>query len=121
MRLLVVFSLGALCEAETQLKYDEDKLANKEVLYKMVDIINLENMTTPANSYTETYTDIKTQKMLFSYKVLHADGGWLSRAIDFNSVHHPYTFDGSCGPGGENVQQLLKKLNVTVTNDPSRN
>ncbi len=114
------FQFRALCETETQIKYDKNKLTNKDVYSDTLVAVKVENMSIPVVSQMQTYTESNKHELLLNYKVLHADGGWLSRAIDFNSVHQPYTFDGSCGPGGANVQQLLKKLNVTVINDPSR-
>lgn len=113
------FQFRALCEAETQLKYDEAKLSNKTVYPQTINLGDLKGMTVPGNAYTESYTDSNTHELLLIYKVLHADGGWLSRAIAFNSVHEPYTFTGSCGPEGTEVVQLLKHLNVTVIQKPS--
>ena len=114
------FQFRALCEAETQLHYDKDTLAGKEVYSDTLVAVKVENIAIPVVSQMQTYTESNTLKMLLNYKVLYADGGWLSRAIHFNSVYQPYTFDGYCGPEGEKVQELLKNLNVTVINDPSR-
>ncbi len=108
------FQFRALCEVETQLKYDEAKLSNKTVYPQTINLGDLQGMTVPGSSYSQSYTDAKTHELLLSYKVLNADGGWLSRAIAFNSVHQPYTFTGHCGPGGDNITLLLKHLNVTV-------
>lgn len=113
------FQFRALCEVETQLKYDEVKLANKTVYPQTINLGDLQGMTVPGSSYSQSYTDAKTHELLLSYKVLNADGGWLSRAIAFNSVHQPYTFTGHCGPGGDNITLLLKHLNVTVIQKPS--
>jgi hypothetical protein len=113
------FQFRALCEVETQLKYDEAKLANKTVYPQTINLGDLKGMTVLGNAYAKAYVDAKTHELLLSYKVLHADGGWLSRAIAFNSVHQPYTFNGHCGPGAINVQRLLKSLNVTVIQKPS--
>lgn len=112
------FQFRALCKAEAQLKYDEAKLANKTVYPQTINLGDLKSMTVQGNSYIETYTEAKTHELLMSYKVLNADGGWLSRWIDFNSVSDPYTFTGHCGPGGDKVTLLLKHLNVTVIEKP---
>jgi len=108
------FQFRALCKAETQIKYDKDKLSNKTVRSQITDEAKLENMVIPVMSYTQTFTEINTNESLLSYKVFDADGGWLSRAIHFNYVHQPYTFSGHCGPGAVRVEELLKSLNVTI-------
>ena len=108
------FQFRGLCEAETKLKYDQEKLVNKTVYSKITDDVKLENMIIPVVSQTWTYPDINTHKSLVSYKVFDADGGWLSRAIHFNYVHKPYTFNGHCGPGWVRVNEIFKNLNVTI-------
>lgn len=108
------FQFRALCEAETQLKYDKDKLSNKSVYSDLLDAVQLKGMAIPVISQTQTYTDIQTHELLLSFKDLNADGGWLSRAIAFNSVHAPYTFNGHCGFGWVKVTEIFKSLNVTI-------
>ena len=55
---------------------------------------------------------------IVGYKELHADGGWISRGINFNSSHAPYTFEGFCRPK-ENIKDLFRSLQITATDRPN--
>lgn len=104
----------ALCNEQMKIAYGIGKLTNRTVFSQIRDETKLEGMAIPVHSYEQVFIDIKTHETLLTYQVFDADGGWLSRAINFNYVHKPYTFNGHCGPGAVRVEELLRKLNVTV-------
>ena len=108
------FQFRALCKAETHIEYDKNKLVNMTVYSDLLDEVKIAGMAVPVSSQAWNYPNVETKELLLSYKVFDADGGWLSRWIDFNSVHQPYTFKGHCGPGWTKVDELFKNLNVTV-------
>ena len=110
------FQFRTLCEAESQVKYDKDKMANIEVKSDMLAAVKVEGLFVPVVSQTQTYTNTRTGKKVLYFKAFDADGGWLSRAISFNSVQQPYTFYGHCGHNWTWVSQLFASLNVTITN-----
>ncbi|MEK7793895.1 MAG: hypothetical protein AAB353_05165 [Candidatus Hydrogenedentota bacterium] len=60
------------------------------------------------------YRDAGTGKVLVSYHTLHANGGWLIRALGISESNHPLLFNSSCGPNDQDG--FKKKFNVTVVN-----
>lgn len=107
----------ALCEAETAIAYDKERLANKKVKFQLSDAVGVDYMIISVISQTWNYQDIESDETLMSYKTLDAKGGWLSRAIGFQSLSNPFTFDGHCGPGWQHVDEIFRSLHVTVTNN----
>jgi hypothetical protein len=104
------FQFRALCKAEAVATYDEAKVRGKTVHLKTLDRVNLTGTVLPMYKRTLKYIDVTSQEELLSYVDIHADGGWLSRWIDFNSVHKPYTFDGNCS--GDKDGYLFQNLNI---------
>lgn len=107
------FQFRALCKSEAVATYDESKVRGKTVHLKNLSRTNLTGTVLPVYKRTLKYVDHITNEELISYVELHSDGGWLSRWIDFNSVDHPYTFDGNCSGGN----YLFENLNINSVNE----
>jgi len=63
------------------------------------------------------YAEHISDEDLISYVDFYSDGGWLSRAINFNNVHRPYTFLGVCS--GDKDDSVFQKLNIKKINKNS--
>lgn len=110
------FQFRALCEVETVMRYDKEKLSNKKVMSQLLNEVHVDNIFTPVISQTWNYINIENQEILLSYKTLDSKGGWLSRLLGFQSLSSPFTFDGHCGPSWARVDEVFHRLHVTVTN-----
>lgn len=60
------------------------------------------------------YQDTTTQKVVASYHTLHAEGGWLIRALGISETRSPLLFSRSCAPPDERA--FLKKFNIDIAN-----
>ncbi|MFM9917893.1 MAG: hypothetical protein ACKVOX_18995 [Rhizobacter sp.] len=60
------------------------------------------------------YQDITTQNVVASYHTLHAEGGWLIRALGISETRSPLLFSRSCAPPDE--RSFLKKFNIDIAN-----
>lgn len=108
------FQFRALCKTEAVATYDEAKVRGKTVHNKSAIDKSYENTILPTYKTTVEFVDHSTNEGLISYTRLHSDGGWLSRWIDFNGVHSPQTFDGSCS--GDKNGYLFQDLNIKYVN-----
>lgn len=108
------FQFRALCKAEAVATYDEAKVRGKTVHNQSADEYHFTNTVLPTYKRTMSYSDHTSNKELISFSELYSDGGWLSRWIDFNSVHKPYTFDGVCS--GNYREYIFQNLNVKLVN-----
>lgn len=104
------FQFRALCKNEAVATYDEGKVRGKTVHLKSADVYHFTNTILPTYKQTWKYVDHTTNEELINYVDLHSDGGWLSRAIHFNYVHKPYTFNGNCS--GDKDGYLFQNLNI---------
>ena len=60
------------------------------------------------------YQDAQTGRVLVSYHTLHAEGGWLVRAMRISQTNSPMLFRSGCGPRDEDA--FKKNFNITVIN-----
>ena len=60
------------------------------------------------------YQSITTQRVVASYHTLHAEGGWLIRALGISETGSPILFSRSCAPSDERA--FLKKFNIDIAN-----
>jgi hypothetical protein len=60
------------------------------------------------------YKDAETNQVLVSYHSLHAQGGWLIRAMGISETNAPILFNSGCAPTNEDA--FKSKLNITVIN-----
>lgn len=104
------FQFRALCKAEAVAAYDEAKVRGKTVKYKSREVIHYTNTILPTHKQVWIHIVDGSEKDSITIADLHSDGGWLSRWIDFNGVHQPYTFDGNCS--GDKDGYLLHNLNI---------
>lgn len=108
------FQFRELCKSEVTFHIDEKKAAGKTLHLKSADVTHFTGMVLPTYKQEWKYADHSTNEELFSYAVLHSDGGWLSRWISFNSSQYPYTFDGVCG--NKYRESIFQNLNVKLVN-----
>jgi len=86
-----------ICATDAVAVYDEANVRGKTVISEPVVVNNYMNTILPIYKQTWKYQDPSTHEELISFTEVHAKGGWLSRLINFNSIHRPYTFHGLCG------------------------
>jgi hypothetical protein len=110
------FQFRALCEREAVAIYDKDKLYGKTVHQQSANVTYFTNTILPSYKQLWVYADDTTNQEVISYADLHSDGGWLSRWIDFNSVHSPYSFIGHCS--GDKNGYLFQNLNIKNSDKP---
>lgn len=103
-----------LCSTDAVAIYEEEKVRGKLVISKPLVVTPYTNTILPIYKQTWKYEDPNTHKELILFNELHAYGGWLSRSINFNSVHDPYTFNGVCG--GNYRKFFFQELNVKSLN-----
>lgn len=106
------FQFRALCKAEAIATYDEAKVRGKTVHLISADTFHFTHTILPTYKQTWKFVDHITNEELFSYVDLHSGGGWVSRWINFNNVHRPYTFDGVCSGKSGAIFHKLKIKNV---------
>ena len=104
------FQFKALCEREAVASYDKEKVYGKTVKYKSGDVTNFTNTILPSYKQVWVHVVVGSENDSISIADLHSDGGWLSRWINFNSVHKPYTFSGNCS--GDKDGYLLQNLKI---------
>lgn len=109
------FQFRSLCKHEAQIVYDKEKLIGRAVYSELSESKKIEYLVITIFSQTWFYRDIKTHESLMRYKTFDAEGGWLSRAINFQNLGKPFTFNGHCGPGWTKVDSILKSSSATIT------
>ena len=113
--LIGAFQFDALCKKYTVQVVDEQHVLNARVLS-----VGGKGDWYAANTAVRiriqpwTYLDTSTQKVVVSYHTLHAEGGWLIRALGISETNSPLLFSRSCAPTDE--RSFIKKFNVTITN-----
>jgi len=100
----------ALCNREAVITYSKEKAYGRTVHLKKVDRFDLPKMVLPVHKEIWKYAEHISNEDLISYVNFYSDGGWLSRAINFNNVHRPYTFLGVCS--GDKDDSVFQKLNI---------
>ena len=103
-----------MCAADAVAIYEEENVRGKSVISKPRVLTKYRNTILPIYKHTWRYEDPITHEEIISFSELHADGGWLSRLINFNSVHRPYTFHGLCG--GQYREYFFQNLRVKDLN-----
>lgn len=111
------FQFRALCNGEAVITYNKEKAYGKTVHLKKVDRFDLPKMVLPVRKEIWKYAEHISDEDLISYVDFYSDGGWLSRAINFNNVHRPYTFLGVCS--GDKDDSVFQKLNIKKVNKSS--
>jgi hypothetical protein len=61
-----------------------------------------------------TYRDEETKKILISFHILTAQGGWLVRALGISETSAPLIFRSACAPN--DAFGFQKTFNITVVN-----
>jgi hypothetical protein len=107
------FQFRSLCSKNAVLVVDEEKARGKSVIYQKVKDRELKGYLIPILERYWSYKDVSNDEILVGWTDYEATGGWLSRAMSFNSSDNPLTFIGHCAPedGGSTI---FKKLNITV-------
>jgi hypothetical protein len=106
---------GALCRKYAVQVVDEQNASNRRVIYvprgpdKYASGTAVKIRIDPI-----VYKDIETNKILVSYHTLHAEGGWLIRAIGLSETNAPLLFPSGCAP--ENQDAFKQKFQITVVN-----
>jgi len=111
------FQFRALCDEEAVIIYNKEKAYGKTVHLKKVDRFDLPKTVLPVRKEIWKYAEHISDEDLISYVDFYSDGGWLSRAINFNNVHRPYTFLGVCS--GDKDDSVFQKLNIKKINKNS--
>ena len=104
------FQFRALCKAEAVAIYDEAKVRGKTVKYKSGEVIHYAHTILPIYKQVWIHIVDGSEKDSITIVDLYSDGGWLSRWINFNSVHRPYTFKGVCS--GNKDDSLWRSLEI---------
>lgn len=90
------FQFRALCNKNSLLIFDEEKIKGKTVIYQRVRDNYIYQYLIPVLERNWSYKDISTGEIVISWKSYEAKGGWLSHFIGFPQGSPPYTFDGYC-------------------------
>jgi len=86
-----------MCKPENLLIFDPEKVRGKTVVLRKTSK-NLHKIDpTLTNTITFDWEDVKTQKLLITYKKIIFRGGWISRLIG-GVKSQPITHRGTCGP-----------------------
>lgn len=106
------FQFRALCKENAVLKINEDNAKGKSVFLEGQNF-ELHQFIVPIDNYHLNYRDVETNEVILSWNEYRAQGGWLSRLINFPQGSPPYTFNGVCYP--ENVfgrKNIFDRLNI---------
>ncbi|MBK8186126.1 MAG: hypothetical protein IPK77_02100 [Cellvibrio sp.] len=103
------FQFRAMCSEEV-IFVDEINAKNTDIYYAGVRRSNQDGIL-PFMKEAWIFKEVNTDKVLVSWSVIRAKGGWLSRIIGFPEGNPPYTFYGYCSPEGA-FDFDFKKLNL---------
>jgi|TARA_R110002126_G_scaffold22656_3_gene80488 hypothetical protein len=123
------FQFNTLCTTDNTLLYDKDKVYGKSVVRRDIPLSTGWPMSTertnskhkgiamytlhkaiPIVVTTAQWEDSETGELLITYRLLQAEGGWLSHLIGFPQGAPPYIFDGRCS--SKEYYELFNNLNV---------
>jgi hypothetical protein len=105
----------ALCERYAVQYIDEAHAMNRRVVYER----------RGADQYAEgtaieiridpiVFRDAETNRVLVSYRTLHAKGGWLIRTLGISETNSPLLVPRGCAPKDQDA--FKTKFNITVIN-----
>lgn len=108
--------VNKICREGAVLKIDAEKANNKMI--KIVVNPSWEEIggtIVPIKYSHFSYRVIDTNEEVASFNIYHVSGGFLSRLINFNSMHSPWIIDTSgCHPKG--YGSIQKKYNFSIVN-----
>lgn len=101
-----------LCSKNSGAYVNVENARNKELFeYSIKENVN--GYILPTKKYTYFFKDETTQEVVVSWYRYKSSGGWLSRAINFNSSDEPFTFNGFCRPSYSGMD-IVKDLNINL-------
>ena len=105
----------SLCKKYAIVKIDEQHARDRRVLSTLRKEDQFaEGTAVPIRIDPYTYRDAETDEVIVSYHTLHADGGWLIRALGISETNAPLLFKSGCAP--EDRYAFKKKFNITIVN-----
>lgn len=108
------FQFDALCKKLAVQIVDEENARDKSVVFVSEPTIFASRTAVRIRIEPNIYRDVITDKVLVSYNTLHANGGWLIRALGISNNNSPLLFSSGCSPKDE--LQFKAKFNITVLN-----
>ena len=106
---------AVLCKQYAVLVVDELNVANRRVMFERRRGDRFaEGTAVRIRVDPYTYKDVDTTRVLVSFHILTAEGGWLSRLIRVSEANAPLLFDRGCSP--PDPFSFKKKFNVTLIN-----
>jgi len=106
---------GSLCEKYAVIEADEKFAMNKNVVLQRSDQdIYAKGTLLRIRITPYVFKDSVTDRIVFSYHRLNAEGGLLIRLLGISQTNSPLTFESSCYP--EDIDSFKKKFNIKVIN-----
>lgn len=110
---------AALCKAEGPLAVDRERAAGRRVYLVLADYKEVPGTLLPVYARQWDVVDVATGEKLAGFRELKSRGGWLSEVLRFSETATPFTFDGSCDPGGNGrLEALFRELHITRVKRP---
>lgn len=101
-----------LCSNDSVAYVNVEKSRNKE-LFEYSNEAVMSGYILPTKQHEFFFKDKATNEVVVSWRRYESSGGWLSRAINFNSSDAPFTFTGSCRPNYSGMS-IVKDLNIKL-------
>lgn len=110
---------AALCKAEGPIVIDRERAAGRTVYGELGEYQEVPGTLLPVHARQRDFFDVETGERVFGYRMLTAYGGGLSEVLRFSETAVPWTFDGSCDPGGQGrLEALFRELHITLVKRP---
>jgi hypothetical protein len=114
------WQFAQLCKQHDAIQLDWERIKGATVYFVPTKSVELKDMWVPVRHQAWPHIDKNSGAVVMQYDSFHATGGWLIRALRISEGNVPLLFPGTCFPK-ENPVELMKSLNVTTLDRPTRN
>lgn len=109
-----------LCKENSEIQVDKLAAQGQTIYFNPQPHVEIKGTWLKVVSQPHQFIDGRTGKQVVNYNTLLATGGKLIKVLGISEGGMPLTFYGSCAPT-ENIKNLFKTLNITVTDRPKEN
>lgn len=111
--LVGLFQFKSLCKQYATVTIDEQNATNRKVRYETRSQDNYAKGTAVKIRIDPyVFRDVETNKIVVSYNILHAKGGWLINLLGISETSAPLLFESGCAP--VEAHAFTKKFNIQI-------
>ena len=114
------WQFAQLCKQHDTIQLDREKVRGTTIYFVPTESVEVKNMWLPVRHQAWPHIDQRTGAIAMQYDSFHATGGWFIRTLSISEGNVPLLFSDSCYPK-ENPVVLMKSLNVTTLDRPTKN